>query len=97
MADIRRKIAVEIRKIFVGTTGNHDEVIRLSRKFGEADGEIAYLYANAFTEVRHSLTENQQKKAIEIRNISQYKCKGAFLYAEPISVPNVSNISSFFK
>ncbi len=97
MADIRRKIAVEIRKIFVGTTGNHDEVIRLSRKFGEADGEIAYLYTNAFTEVRHSLTENQQKKAIEIRNISQYKCKGAFLYAEPISVPNVSNISSFFK
>ncbi len=97
LTNIRRGIAVEIRKIFTGTTGNYVEVIRLSRKFGEADGEIAYLYANAFTEVRHSLTRNQQKKAIEIRNISQYKCKGAFLYAEPISVPDVSNISTYFK
>ncbi|MCP3849567.1 MAG: hypothetical protein GY694_04920 [Gammaproteobacteria bacterium] len=97
MSSVRELIATEIRKILRGEIANQDTIISLSRKFGELDGEIAYLYAIAYTNIRTSLSQSQLQKAIQIRNIAQYQCKGAFIYAEPSQIPNVENISSFFR
>ncbi len=90
-------IASELRKIFKGNTADREKVVRLSQRFGELDGEITYLYATAFTNLRHSLSSSQRENAIQLRNISQYPCRGAFIYAEPSAVPDVGDISPFFQ
>ncbi|MCP4400974.1 MAG: hypothetical protein GY801_27205, partial [bacterium] len=97
MVEVRTSIAAEIRKMFVGQTGDADKIISLSRSFGALDGEIAYLYATAYTDIRHSLTSSQMKKAVELRNISEYQCDKVFLYAEPATVPKITDIESFFQ
>ncbi len=65
--------------------------------FGELDGEIAYRYATAYTNVKQSLSSTQLDKAIELRNISQYTCNKAFIYAEPASIPDYGDITAFFQ
>ncbi len=97
MVRVRKSIAAEIRKMFGGNAANADKIVGLSRNFGELDGEIAYLYADAFTNIKSSLSQSQLRKAVQIRNIAQYPCNGAFIYAEPSQVPRVENINSFFK
>ncbi len=97
MVRVRESIAAELRKIFRGKVANRDKILSLSRKFGELDGEIAYLYADNFTNIKTSLSQSQLKKAIQIRNIAQYQCKGAFIYAEPSPIPTPGNITSFFE
>ena len=97
MVDIRKSIASELRKIFKGNTADREKVVSLSQRFGELDGEITYLYATAFTNLRHSLSSSQRENAIQLRNISQYPCRGAYIYAEPSAVPDVGDISPFFQ
>ena len=97
MVSARESIAKEIRKIYHGKKNNLSKIVQLSRKFGELDGIIAYMYANIFSSIRNNLSSSQLKKAIALRNISQYGCSGAFIYAEPSSVPKVDNINLFFK
>ncbi len=97
MISVRESIATEIRKIFRGKAASQKTIVSLSRKFGELDGEIAYLYANAYTNIKTSFSQSQLQEATQIRNISQYQCKGAFIYAEPSQIPNIENLTSFFK
>ena len=97
MVDIRRGIASELRKIAKGKTADREKVMALSRRFGELDGEITFLYADAFTRIRQSLTASQANDAVRLRNISQYPCRGAYIYAEPSSVPETGDISMFFQ
>ncbi len=96
MVELREKIASEIRKTFSGGKADEAKIVSLSKKFGEMDGEIAYLYANAFSNLKGGLSQSQLSKSIQIRNISQYQCSGAFIYAEPSQVPDVGDITSFF-
>ncbi len=96
MVNIRELIVREIREIFRGKEASQKKIVSLSHRFGELDGEIAYLYANAYANIRNSLSQSQLQKATDIRNIAQYPCKGAFIYAEPSQVPNIENINSFF-
>ncbi len=97
MVEVRTSIVAEIRKIFIGQTIDEDTIISLSRTFGELDGEIAYLYATAYTDVRQSLTTAQMEHAVALRNISEYQCDKVFLYAEPAEVPDVNDLERFFQ
>mgnify|MGYP000205619530 CR=1 FL=1 len=96
MVTLRESIAKNIREIYKGKTKNSDQIVSLSRRFGELDGQIAYLYANTFSSIKNNLSSSELKKAIKIRNISQYQCHGVFIYAEPSAVPNIGDISIFF-
>ena len=97
MVEVRTSIATEIRKMVIGQTIDAEKIMNLSRTFGELDGEIAYLYATAYTDVRQSLTISQMEKAVALRNISEYQCDKVFLYAEPADVPDVNDIERFFQ
>ncbi len=97
MVSIRESIAIEIRNAFKGNAVSENKIVSLSRRFGELDGEIAYLYANAYASIKNSLSNSQLQKATKIRDIAQYSCKGAFIYAEPSNIPDVKNITDFFK
>ena len=97
MVTAREDIAKQIRKIFNGEKNNLVKIVSLSRDFGELDGQIAYLYATTFSDIKNNISSSQLKKAVKLRNISQYKCRGAFIYAEPSSIPKVDNLDLFFK
>ena len=58
----RRAIATELRRFLKGESADKDKVLSLSRRYGELDGEMSYLYATAFAEVGKTLTAEQKEK-----------------------------------
>jgi len=90
----RKAIATELRRPLTGGTIDENAVRTLSERYGELDGEISYYYATHFADVGTTLTIEQKEKMIALRNLSGYTCNGAYLYSQPISMPQ--NIPSGF-
>jgi hypothetical protein len=90
----RQKIATELRRPLTGGIIDENAVRTLSERYGELDGEIAYNYATHFAEVGKTLTSEQKAKMVALRNLAGYTCEGAYLYSQPISMPQ--NIPSDF-
>ena len=89
---VRRAISVELRRFMEEESVTQDKVIALAKRYGELDGEISYWYATRFAEVGKSLTAEQKKALLKLRNLdSKYTCKGAYLYSEPIAMPEIRN------
>ena len=59
----RRAIATELRRFQKGESADKDKVLSLSKRYGELDGEMSYLYATAFAEVGKTLTARAEGKA----------------------------------
>ena len=59
----------------------------LSARYGELDGEISYYYATHFAEVGKTATSEQRQEMIALRNLDNFICEGAYLYSQPISMP----------
>jgi hypothetical protein len=78
------------------TGGTIDEnlVRSLSARYGELDGEISYSYATHFADVGKTLTSEQRQEMAALRNLDGFVCDGAYLYSQPISMPQ--NIPSDF-
>jgi hypothetical protein len=83
----RTAIATELRIALTGDTIDEDLVRSLSARYGELDGEISYYYATNFAEVGKTITSEQKRKLIDLRNLEDYVCEGAYLYSQPISMP----------
>ncbi len=64
------------------------------RRYGELDGEISYYYATHFADVGKTLPASRRQKMVALRNLAGYTCEGAYLYSQPISMPQ--NIPSDF-
>jgi len=97
LADIvatRTAIATELRRPLTGGTIDESAVHTLSEHYGALDGEISYDYAMAFSGVGSTLTADQKQKMIALRNLTGYSCQGAYLYSQPISMPE--NIPTAF-
>jgi len=90
----RQAISTDLRAPLSGNTIDETDVRSLSAKYGELDGEISYYYATHFAEVDTTLTDSQKQNMVALRNLSGYTCSGAFLYSQPISMPQ--NIPSDF-
>ena len=83
----RQAIATDLRAALSGGTIDEPDVRSLSAKYGELDGEISYDYATHFATVGATLTDSQKQQMVALRNLSGYTCSGAFLYSQPISMP----------
>ena len=93
----RRAIASELRRFMKEPVADEDKVRDLSRRYGELDGEISYLYARAFTEVARTLSADQKQTLLKLRNLDQkYTCQGAYLYSRPIAMPDIANTDFLF-
>lgn len=93
----RRAIATELRRFMKEASVEKDEVLALSRRYGELDGEISYFYAKAFAEVARTLTAEQKKTLLKLRNLdAKYTCKGAYLYSRAIDMPEIPNTDLLF-
>ena len=80
----RRAIATELRRFQKGESADKDKVLSLSRRYGELDGEMSYLYATAFAKVGKTLTPQQKEKLARMRTSNPSDPKGPFLYSSPI-------------
>ena len=75
----RRAIAAELRRFIKGEAADKDKVLSLSKRYGELDGEMSYLYATAFAGVGKTLTADQKQKLAAMRKVDPSEPKGPFL------------------
>jgi len=93
---IRRAIATELRRFLTGESADKGKVLALSKRYGELDGEMSYLYATAFANVGKTLTAQQKEKLARMRTSSPSDPKGPFLYSTPIHMPKIENMDFLF-
>ncbi len=93
---VRRAIAMELRLFQKGDKADKNDVIAHSKRYGELDGEMSYLYATAFAKVGQSLTAQQKARLMAMRSDNPSDPKGPFLYSSPISLPKVENANLLF-
>jgi hypothetical protein len=92
----RRAIATELRRFQKGQSADKDKALSLSRRYGELDGEMSYLYATAFAEVGKTLTAGQKETLARMRKPNPSDPKGPFLYSSPIKTPKIENTDFLF-
>jgi len=92
----RRAIATELRRLQKGDTVDQDKVMALSKRYGELDGEMSYLYASAFARVGQTLTADQKAKLAAMRTTNPGDPKGPFLYSTQIGSPTIGNTDFLF-
>jgi hypothetical protein len=92
----RRAIATELRRFQKGESADKDKVLSLSKRYGELDGEMSYLYATAFAQVGKTLTAEQKGRLARLRTSNPSDPKGPFLYSSPISMPKIENTDFLF-
>jgi len=98
IVSVRRAISVELRRFMKEESVDQAKVTALAKRYGELDGEISCWYARRFAEVGKALTADQRTTLLKLRNLdSQYACKGAYLYSEPIAMPAIPNTDFLFK
>jgi len=97
IVEVREDISIELRKLM--TQASIDEVYVLERaeRYGELDGEIAALYATAFTQVYRTLSNSQLDEIEALRNLDGYVCTGAYLFSESIAMPMIENTDFLFE
>lgn len=94
----REAISNELRKFLLSETADSTTVINLSEQYGKLDGELSYYYATTFTNVYNSLSSSQKEQLTNLANQLGYvNPSGAFLYSQPIAMPEIINTDFLFK
>jgi hypothetical protein len=96
VADVREAIATELRRLISEESIDEEAVLSLAEDYGRLDGEISYYYAVNFAEVEESLTDAQDEELVELRNLDDYPCSGAYLFSEEIEMPEIRNTDFLF-
>ena len=100
IVDIRRQVSIELRKFLNGMTPDKETVLSMMKQYGEYDGEIIYNMAVNFTKVNQSLTSEQKSQIDAMRSELLGELShpnGAYLYSEPISMPEIPSSDFLFK
>ncbi len=94
---VRQAISIELRRFMKDASVDEAKVMALAKRYGELDGKISYWYAMRFSEVGKTLTADQKKTLLKLRNLdSKYVCKGAYLYSQAIDMPEIENTDFLF-
>ncbi len=100
IVETRKQASIELRKFLAGGTASKATVLSLMQRYGELDGEIIYNLAVNFAKVNQSLTGDQKAKLTAMReqllgDLSHPS--GAYLYSQPVSMPEIPNTDFLFK
>lgn len=99
IVDRRTNVSFLLRQFIGGQTPEQAAVLALMERYGELDGEIIFRYATAFTHVSQTLSTDQRAELVKLRtdllNDLSYPA-GAYLYAEPIPMPEIPNTDFLF-
>ena len=93
---VRREISAELRRFLKGEAADQNKVLSLSKRYGELDGNLSYLYATAFAKVGQTLNPQQKQSLASMRKVDPTEPKGPFLYSSPISMPRIDDTDRFF-
>ncbi|MCG3154253.1 MAG: hypothetical protein DKINENOH_00847 [bacterium] len=98
IVDCRRNISTELRKFMKQSTIDQALFMDLARRYGELDGAIVYQYATTFAQVYASLSTAQKSKLQNLVEALGYTHpNGAFLYSQPVAMPEIVNTDFLFK
>lgn len=98
LVDKREAISTELRKFLSSQTADSSVIITLSERYGELDAEISYYYVTTFTQINNSLTNVQKEQVLNLATQLGYiDPSGAFLYSQPVQMPQIENTDYFFK
>ena len=98
IVDCREQISTELRKFMSQSVIDSALVMELAEQYGELDGEIVYNYAVQFAAVYASLSETQSNELETLVGAIGYiHPDGAFLYSDPITMPDIINTGFLFK
>jgi len=98
MVGVRRAISQELRKFLAGSQPDKSKVLALGRRYGELDGEISWMYANAFVKVNRTLTDQQRAELVKLRNLPGYHSAPAYVYSRALQeAPKLPDTTAFFK
>ena len=90
-----------LRQFMTGGAPDETVVLNLMAQYGELDGDIIARYAAAFAQVGQSLTAAQQTELdalrLQILGADFLFPSGAYLYAEPIAMPEIPNTDFLFE
>jgi len=89
-------IAFDRLAFLTGVVAGRDRALALSRRYGELDGRMSYLYATAFAKVGQTLTADQKDRLVRMRASNPTNPKGPFLYSTPIAMPRIGNTTFLF-
>jgi len=92
----RRAIAGELRRLLAGQSADESKVIAWSRRYGVLDGELSYLYANAFAAIGKTVSPEQRSKMASMRVENASDPKGPFLYSTLTPMPVLPNTDRLF-
>jgi len=99
----RSSISEELRRFLTeskpDSAGIRTNVLGLSEMYGELDGEIVYYYATHFVGVNQTLTDARKEEFMALRKslLGDLAPSGAYLYSEPISMPDIPNTDFLFE
>ncbi|MGE5505148.1 MAG: hypothetical protein ACM31L_12055 [Actinomycetota bacterium] len=86
IVEVRRAISAELRKFLVGGTPDRARVITLGRRYGELDGELAWIYATTFAKVAATSTPQQWAAFKRLRGVDDAgQVAPAYLYSDPLA------------
>jgi len=100
LVEVRTQISTELRKFLAGGAADKASILSLSEKYGAFDGEIIYNMAVNFTKVSQSLSADQKAQLVSLRTEllgDLAHPSGAYLYSQPISMPEIQNTDFLFK
>jgi len=98
IVDVRREISTLLRQAIAGRTLDSAMILTLADRYGQLDGELAYNYAESFVRVGKTLTAAQKATLLGYRRqmIGDLAPTGAYVYAEPIPLPDIPNTDFLF-
>ena len=100
IVETREQISSELRKFMAGESADSATVLGLMEKYGELDGSIVYNYAVNFAQVAQTLTSEQKTQLLAFREEMLGDLmfpSGAYLYSQPISMPEIPESDFLFK
>ena len=93
---IRTNVSTELRKAMKNEIPDKTKVFSLIKRYGELDGEISYNEAICFAKIKKSLTTKQKEQLTEIRGLKVIP-QGAYLFSDPVEMPNIENTDYLFR
>lgn len=97
IVDAREAISIQLRRFITENAVDKETVLQLAETYGELDGSIVYNYAVNFCEVGQCLSQAQGQTLTDIRETwNTIPCQGAFLYSQPIPMPDIPNTDFLF-
>lgn len=100
IVDVRQQVAIELRKFAAGESADLAYVLGLMERYGELDGAIVYNYATNFAQVNQTVSAEQLAQLMSLREELLGELifpTGAYLYSQPIPMPEIRNTDFLFQ